>query len=521
MSSIRNVLFVMCDQLRYDHLGCTGHPYLRTRNIDWLASRGVNFERAFVQSGVCGPSRMSFYTGRYPSSHRATWNSVPLPIDELTLGEYLPDSGRMLALAGKTHWRSDVTAMKRLAIEGDCALGRLLNAGGFVEIDRYDGHVEPGKESGYADYLRAHGYVSEHPWNDFVTSALDEQGNLVSGHRLRNIHLPARIAKEHSETAYITDTAIDFIRARGDEPWVLHLSYIKPHWPYIAPAPYHAQYGLDRCLPVRRHPGELERQHPVLAAYRQQEECVNFMRDDVVAQVLPRYTGLVQEIDDQLGRLWEVLDKLERWKDTLVIFTSDHGDFLGDHWLGEKEHFYDTVQRIPYLVYDPDPAADATRGTRDARFVEAIDTVPTILDALGLPPRTERVEGHSLLPLTRGETPAAWRDAVFSELDYAFRPARLLLGRAPGECRAWMVRTADWKYVHWLDYPPQLFDLRNDPNEFVDLGDDGAHAATRAAMQERLYGWFARLKRRTSLTDREVDARTAVDKQQGVFYGVW
>lgn len=518
---IHNVLFIMCDQLRFDHLGCNGHPYLRTRNIDWLASRGVNFRNAFVQSGVCGPSRMSFYTGRYASSHGATWNSVPLPVDELTLGEYLHDSGRKLALAGKTHWRSDTAAMRRLSIEGDSALGRLLGAGGFVEIDRYDGHVEPGKESGYADYLRAHGYDSPNPWSDFVTSALDERGERVSGHRLRNIHLPARVAKEHSETAYITATAIDFLNARGDEPWALHLSYIKPHWPYIAPAPYHAMYKLDQCLPVSRHPDELAHQHPVLAAYRQQEENINFMRDEVIAQVRPRYAGLVQEIDDQLGRLWEAMEKLGRWKDTLVIFTSDHGDFLGDHWLGEKEQFYDTVQRVPYLLYDPDPAADASRGTGEERFIEAIDTTPTMLEALGLPAHEERVEGRSLLPLVRSQAPEAWRDAVFSELDYTFRPARLILGRGPNECKAWMVRTAAWKYVYWLDYPPQLFDLRNDANEFFDLGGDPRYAATRAALHDRLCAWFARQKRRTTLDYRQVQARTGTDKKEGIFYGVW
>lgn len=299
------------------------------------------------------------------------------------------------------------------------------------------------------------------------------------------------------------------------------MSYIKPHWPYIAPAPYHAIYSFEQCLPVNRHPKELSQQHPVMAAYRQQEENVNFMRDEVIAQVRPRYTGLVQEIDDHLGRLWDVMEKLGRWKDTLVIFTSDHGDYLGDHWLGEKELFHDTVQRVPYLLYDPHPLADTTRGTSQAQLVEAIDTVPTILDALGLPRHEERVEGQSLLAMTRDKAPQTWRDAVFSELDYSFRPTRLMLERTPDECKAWMVRTANWKYVYWLDYPPQLFDLRNDPSELIDLGTDVAYATTRAALRDRLCEWFARLKRRTTLERTEIEAHTAVDKQEGIFYGVW
>ncbi len=517
----RNVLFIMCDQLRWDHLGCNGHPALSTRNVDWLASRGVNFRNAFVQSGVCGPSRTSFYTGRYPASHGTTWNGVPLNLGELTFGEMLAEQGRALVLAGKTHVRPNTRAMKRLAIDGGSEVGRLLGAGGFVEVDRYDGHHDPGAETGYVDWLRRHGYGGERPWSDYVIGALDATGRLVSGYQMRNVHLPARVAKEHSETAYMTTRAVEFIERRGDEPWVMHLSYIKPHWPYMAPAPYHAMYPIGRCLPVHRDRRELDDPHPVLAAYRRQEECVNFMRDEVIDTVRPAYTGLVQEIDDNLGRLWETMERLGRFKDTLVVFTADHGDFLGDHWLGEKEHFYDTVQRIPFIVYDPDPAADATRGRVDERFVESVDAVPTFLDALGLPGHAERIEGRSLLPLTRAGAADDWRDGVFSELDYSFREARRILGRTPWECRAFMARTDRWKYVYWIGDRPQLFDLQADPGELVDLGRDAGHERVREMMKARLFDWFTRLKRRTTMNAQEIEARTATHKQHGVFFGVW
>jgi len=141
MGAVRNILFIMCDQLRADHLGCYGHPHIATRNLDALARRGVRFERAFVQSGVCGPSRMSFYTGRYVASHGATWNRVPLSVGEITLGEYLARAGRALALSGKTHVMRDDAGLARLALDGGTDLGQLLGAGGFVEIDRHDGHA--------------------------------------------------------------------------------------------------------------------------------------------------------------------------------------------------------------------------------------------------------------------------------------------------------------------------------------------------------------------------------------------
>jgi len=520
VASVRNVLFIMCDQLRADHLGCYGHPYLATRNLDALARRGVRFENAFVQSGVCGPSRMSLYTGRYMSSHGATWNRVPLSIGEITLGEYLRNAGRALALTGKTHVVTDHAGMARLHVDGESELGALLAAGGFVDSDRHDGHhAEP--ESRYADYLRAQGYASGDPWTDYVISAIGADGQIVSGWHMRNAGLPARVAEAHSETAYTTDRALDFIRAQGDVPWVLHLSYVKPHWPYIAPAPYHARYTLDQCLPVRRAAGELESAHPVLAAYRRQEECVNFMRDEVWQAVRPTYQGLVLQLDDHLGRVWNALEAQGRFEDTLIVFTADHGDFLGDHWLGEKEQFYDAVQRVPLIVYDPDAAADAARGRVETRFVEGVDLVPTMLDALGLPGAPERIEGASLLALTRAREAPAWRDFVVSELDYGYREARRILGRAPAECRAWMVRTERWKYVHWQGFRPQLFDLAADPDEFNDLGDDAGHEAARAEMRERLLGWFMRLKRRVTVDDRSVELATAAHKRAGVYFGQW
>jgi arylsulfatase A-like enzyme len=149
-----------------------------------------------------------------------------------------------------------------------------------------------------------------------------------------------------------------------------------------------------------------------------------------------------------------------RWEDTLVIFTSDHGDYLGDHWLGEKELFHDCIQRVPLLVAAP----GGVPGQVEHRFAEAIDLAPTILDALGLPGAPHVLEGRSLLPILRGEAVADWREAVFSELDWTFRGARRRLGLPTGQHRAFMVREAGWKYVHWTSgLPPQLFDLSQDP----------------------------------------------------------
>ncbi len=239
----------------------------------------------------------------------------------------------------------------------------------------------------------------------------------------------------------------------------------------------------------------------------------------------PAYMGLIRQVDDWLGRLFDHLKKLGRFDDTLIFFTADHGDFLGDHWLGEKEMFYEEAQRVPFIVYDPDrrPTPRAARST-GASSRRSTSCRP-VSRRWASPPTSICSKGRSLLPLLRGAQNAAttetWRDAVFSELDYSFRTARLILKRAPRDCRAIMVRTDRWKYVWWQDFRPMLFDLVNDPRELRDLGADPAYANVRREMAERLAAWVELRKIRVTADDAYVEARTATHKKHGIFFGEW
>ncbi|MCW0232121.1 MAG: alkaline phosphatase family protein [Ferrovibrio sp.] len=524
MAAVRNILFIMADQLRADYLSCTGHPTLQTPHMDALAKRGVLFDRAYCQAPVCGPSRMSFYTGRYMTSHGATYNNVPLRATELTLGDYLRPLGYRVALVGKTHMKSDDEGMKRLGVDPKSSLGVLISECGFEPVERDDG-LHPNQlldpDLAYNTWLRNKGYVSDNPWHDFANAAEGPDGEILSGWYMRNANLPARIREEDSETPYMTDRAIDFIRESGDRPWCLHLSYIKPHWPYIAPAPYHNMYGIDQILPAHRREAERQNPHPVVEAFMQHEESVNFCRDEVRETVIPAYMGLVKQLDDHLGRLFAFLEASGRMQDTLIVLTSDHGDYLGDHWLGEKELFHEESVRIPMIVCHPDAAADATRGRVDHAFVEAIDLIPTFLEAAGGAPQPHRLEGRSLLPRLFGQGAAHWRDAAFSECDYAFRPARQTLNLPPDRARAYMVRTDRWKYIAYDGFRPQLFDLRDDPGEYTDLGESPDHAAIRADLAARLFDWLRQRRIRTTLSDAEVEKRTGTAKARGMLFGVW
>jgi len=518
--TVRNVLFVMCDQLRADHLSCYGGT-LPTPNLDRLAARGVRFDRAYVSSGVCGPSRTSYYTGRHPVSHRVTWNRVPTPLDEPLLGHHLAAAGRRLHLLGKTHFVPDRAGLRMAGLQPDPQRRWLFEEGGFDPVERYDGHVEPVHDSPYRHYLLARGYPGDRPWTDHVIGSLAPDGSPASGWLLRHAGLPARVAEADSETAYLTTRAIEFIEGQGDAPWALHLSYIKPHWPFKAPAPYHAMYGPEDVPAPVRSAHERHRPHPVHAAYQRLEESASFARDEVWRTVRPVVRGLVRQIDDHFGRLLDAMQRLGRLDDTLILFTSDHGDLAGDHWLGEKEYFFEPVMRVPFIVVDPTSAADPTRGSVSTDFAECVDVMPTVLDALGLDAAAHRIEGQSLLPRLRGG-PVVAREAVVGSLDYAWREARHFLGRGPRECNGWMVREDRWKLIEWPGYPPQLFDLLDDPDELHDRGADPALQGVRTRLRERLAAFVGSAKRRATESDAQVEARThAHERLMNILIGRW
>ncbi len=527
MANVKNILFIMADQLRWDYLSCYGHPHLETPNVDKLASRGVRFDRAYVQSPVCGPSRASCYTGRTVFSHGSTWNRVPLPIGELTIGDYLRPLGVRTAVVGKTHMVPDEEGMARLGLNRSTEIGCLISQPGFDPYERDDGlHPTPmlrqkGGSLRYNDWLRTQGYGGENPWNDYANSAEGPDGELLSGWRLQNSNLPARVKEEHSETAYMTMRAKEFIKESGDTPWLCHLSYIKPHWPYMAPAPYHDMYGPEAFLPVIRDQSEKADPNPVYEAFMKMEVSETFSMQGARETVLPAYMGLIKQIDDHLGSLFDWLEETGKIDETMIVFTSDHGDYLGDHWMGEKELFHEVSVRVPLIVVDPRAEADATRGTASSELVEAIDLVPTFLEATGAPPAGHRLEGRSLQPLLHGAPDVDWRDSVFSEIDYAFYAARETLEVGVSDARGYMIRTDKWKYVHFRHFSPQLFDLECDPDEFRDFGRDPAYEDIRQEMHARLLERLTGRKNRVTLPDDGIAQVRGAEDSSGIMIGKW
>ena len=509
MSKPKNILWIMCDQLRWDYLSCAGHPRLHTPHIDALAARGVRFTRAYVQSPVCGPSRMSFYTGRYLRSHGANWNRFPLRVGEPTLGTHLAKIGVRNVLVGKTHMQADTEGMARLGIDPKSIIGVRESECGFEPFERDDGlHPDASPRPRYDAYLKDRGYGGPNPWERWANSGAAADGTPQNGWLLAHADKPARVAEEDSETPYMTRRAMEFIDGAQTDgrPWCLHLSYIKPHWPYIVPAPYHDMYGKSDVIPAVRAESERADPHPVYAAFMDFRVSRSFSDDAVRDRVIPAYMGLIKQIDDQMGVLLAFLDQRGLTDSTMIVFTSDHGDYLGDHWLGEKDLFHDCSAKIPLIIADPSAASDATRGTSCDALVEAIDLAPTFLDWYGATPPRHILEGASLLPWLHGRPPASWRACVFSEYDYAMQQARVTLDQPIPDCRLFMVFDGRWKYVHAPGYRAMLHDLVADPNEFHDLGADPRYAPERARLERQLLDWALRDHNRITMPDARIAA---------------
>jgi len=364
------------------------------------------------------------------------------------------------------------------------------------------------------------GWEEDNPWDSVANSGEDADGNILSGWFLDNSDLKARAADEESETPYITRRAMDFIAEAGDTPWCLHLSYIKPHWPYIVPAPYHDMYPPETHTPVLRSPAEQTDPHPVFGAFMEERVSKAFTNATTRTKVIGAYMGLIKQIDDQMGELMTFLDAQGLTDDTMIIFTSDHGDYLGDHWLGEKELFHDPSARIPLIVVDPSPKADATRGTVSDALVEAIDVVPTILDYFGGQDVPHIIEGKSLRPLMQGDCDSL-HDFVISEYDYSFRQARRRLGVSVADAKLTMLFDGHWKYVFAEGFRPMLFDLDSDPNEFHDLGNDPTHAQECDRLQRLFFQWARRTSQRTTMSNAEIDRRGAplAEAKAGIIIG--
>lgn len=482
----KSVLLVVVDQWRGDTLEHLGHPQVKTPNITRLARRGVTFRNHYCQAVPCGPARASLLTGTYLMTHRVTCNGTPLDALLTTLPRELRRAGYDPALTGYTTTAPD----PRFTAPGD---PRYLGHGDMMEGWRVVHTFTPGKQP-YLAWLRRQGYeipaVPEDLWNP-------DHGSAAQSGRL---DLPSRIRAEHSDTAWFTEGALDFLRHKAGQPWFLHYGIYRPHPPFSAPADFLDLYDPDSLdAPLRAaSPAEEASQHPFLRMLLERIDLKSFVQnregaaadlsDGEIRRLRAQYYGLITEADHHLGRVLDELEASGAIDDTLIVFTCDHGEQLGNHHLLGKTGYFRDSYHVPMIVCDPSAAADATRGTVVESFTESVDVMPTILSWLNQPvPR--QCDGHSLLPFCHGTPPAKWRDGVMYEYDFrevTDPSVEQRFGIDLDDCCLAVYQTARWKYVHFAALPPLLFDLENDPGEFDNLAGDPAFAEFLAEMAQRL-----------------------------------
>ncbi|MGH7342207.1 MAG: sulfatase family protein, partial [Candidatus Rokuibacteriota bacterium] len=469
-----NVLFVMTDQQRWDSVGANGNRLVKTPNFDRLAAGGVNFTHAFVQAPVCAPSRVSFFTGRYAHAHRNRVNYTPLDRSEVLLQARLKEAGYRTASVGKLHYTPATPEEARRT--------------GFDDVELHDGVAFTDRFSDYVRWRQANDPQKDVPYRSLAK-------DVVAG---KNPYRSA-IAAEFTDTAWVGARARRHLRelAAAGRPFFLYASFWKPHAPFEVPEPYASMYdGVEFPLPDRTTEEDLNKLPlPLRKLATRDGKGILEMPRDRLQWMYRSYFGAISHVDAEVGSLLETLRELRLEQDTVVLFSSDHGDQLLEHGIMGKNCFFEASVRVPFMISWPGRVKPGRHDT----LVEAVDLLPTLFELAGLP-EPRQSQGRSLAPLLadvgRAYVP---REAVFSEnvipevinsgrLDLPFEKGRGVDGVRHPDAK--MVRTRRWKYAYYPDGYAELYDLETDPGERANLAGQARVRDVESKMKDRLLHWL-------------------------------
>lgn len=432
----RNMLFIMSDEHSPRVLGCSGHPVIRTPNLDRLASRGVRFTDGYCNSPICVPSRASFHTGRYVHDIRYWDNSIAYDGRVPTWGHRLQQSGHRVESIGKLHFK----------------------------------HGDTGS------------FTKEHIPLHIVDQVGDPLGMLRDPPLPRRAALKMATDAKRGNSSYqdydqdITTRSVAWLKERAakadDKPWCLFVSLVCPHFPMISRPEWFDLYA-DKELPWPLMYAAHERpRHPYIDAMRKSQMYDDGFGGDaaLVRKVLAAYFGMVSYVDDNVGKLMRTLDETGLADTTRIVYTSDHGDNLGTRGLWGKSNMYEESAGIPMLMAGPDVPA----GVVCREPVTLVDAFPTITQCVGAKPTEDdaALPGSSLLDVVTGK---CGQRTVMSEYHAAGSATAVI-----------MIRHGRFKYIHYVGMPPMLFDLEADPHETRDLGEDPGFAGVRAECEARV-----------------------------------
>ncbi|MCB1357971.1 MAG: sulfatase-like hydrolase/transferase [Maritimibacter sp.] len=502
MTNKPNFLFIMTDQHRSDWLGCTGHPVVKTPNIDALAATGTVFDDFHVASPICMPNRASFMTGRMPSLHGLRYNGCTLPLRANTFVDVLAAGGYRTASIGKSHLQPFLDGgparapdpTERLVPEAwkpEEGLFEEEQPDRFAGPEYYDVPV-PYYGYQHIDLATDHGdRCGGHYQQWFRKTCSDWQALSDPANELaHNYTCPQAyrtpIPEEFYPTTWIADRAIDYLEGRAGEPepFFAFVSFPDPHHPFNPPGKYWDMYSpddFDVDLPYEAHqnpPPPMQFINDRFAQGLGPEIPQGVFRTDPqhIREAMALTAGMITMIDDQVGRIVAALKESGQFDNTIIIFNSDHGDYLGDfEFLLKGALPFRSITQVPMIWSDP---MQNTVARSDA-LASTLDLSASILDRAGLAPY-HGIQGESFLPSLAADVPH--RDALFME--YNDGAPRLGFEKA---ARMRSLRTKHWRFTTYLGQDwGELYDLTKDPRETRNLWDDPAHASTKAELSLRM-----------------------------------
>ena len=458
----KNVLLLMSDQHKPHALGVDGDPVAHTRNLDALARAGMRFDHAYCTNPVCVPSRASLLTGLYTHHHHAYNNGTPWPLEIKTAAHYFRNAGYNTALIGKMHfvdaqthgfdyhldfndWYQYLGPKTKLYAD---ELGRANSGSGLPQID---------------DLWRDAG----DPWKG--TRTLDDRKGFVAVGRVSPLE-----EKDHFES-FVARESARFLKEHGRaQPFFLISSFLKPHDPFMPAARFAAMFRAeDMKLPRTWGKADFSRLPKEIRDSIAFDRPTPELHDPAMAkQRIAMYYANLAQMDDALGQVVRCLRDLGLENDTIVLYTADHGEMLGEHGMWNKFVFYESSVGVPLLYGVPGLTA---AGARSKNLTSLVDVLPTLAELCGF--ELPKLDGSSVVS-TLQEPRRATDATVFAE--YNLRTPRA----------KYMIRRGDYKYNFYTHDVDELYDLRSDPDELVNLAGHTDHNGMVDKMRERLFKWY-------------------------------
>ncbi len=496
-----NILWIVSDQLRADHVGFGGNPVVRTPNLDGLAARARVFDNAWVANPICMPNRCSMLTGRMPTAHGVIFNDRSLAPNANTFARQLSDSGYATALIGKSHIQH---GLSRNVVREQRKAPTLFSPypDGWDELENAEhylsenpsitdfygfGHVE--FAIGHGDSVAGHHYqwaIEKGARPDQLNIGWDGPGSALERYEGWWQVYQSALPEAYHSTTFVTERTVAWLedhagpRAASDQPFFLQCSFPDPHHPFCPPGDWWRAYRPEDMPLPATFADPLDGAPAHIKLIRQLPPGRNPVQmfgasEDLVRHAMAAEYGLIEMMDHGIGHVLQRLADLGLAENTVVVFTSDHGDMFGDHGLMLKATMhYQGCLRVPLLIAAPDATPGRTRA-----FASSLDLAQTFLDYASAPDYQD-MQGVSLKAVVE-DAAASVRDHAYVEEDFP-----LALHGSPLPLKSRTLIHGDYRYSRYSTGDCELYDLANDPGELRNLANEKAATDIRAEMTERM-----------------------------------